>query len=130
MLRGWTTPFRKQRRQKRLTPRQSRLTSAETDALGAAIDLSKTASTGLSAGASAIEQGGIAATALGADESVAAGLTATGVLAPIGTAIAAVGFLGSIIGSAVEAFESHHETDSVSVNLQDLTGLAFDPSHT
>ena len=106
------------------------LTSAETDALGAAVDLSKTASTGLSAGASAIEEGGIAATSLGADEAVGAGLTATGVLAPIGTAIAAVGFLGTIIGSAVEAFESHHETDTVSVNLQDLTSLAFDPSHT
>ena len=106
------------------------LTSAETDALGSAAELSQTASTGLTAGASAIEEGGIAATALGTDEAIGAGLDATGILAPLGVAVGVVGFLGSIIGSAVEAFEGHHETDSAPVNLGSLTSIAFDPSST
>ena len=56
------------------------------------------------------------------------GLGLAGIASIAVPVVGVVAFLGSVIGSAVEAFESHHETDSASVNLGDLTSLAFDPS--
>ena len=102
------------------------LTSAESDSAAAA---AKAAGSTLSEGASAIEDGG-AGGLLAGDETLATGLDVTGVLAPVGVALGIFGFLGSTIAAAVESFEGHHETDPTAVPLDQLTSVAFDPSHT
>ena len=49
-------------------------------------------------------------------------------LGPVGFIGGLFAFLGTEIAGAVDGFEAHHETDSI--NMDDLTSIAFDPSHT
>ena len=102
--------------------------STATDSVDAVVDTAVSAAetTFTSSAASALSTVGATATEETVGATLSTGLDATGILAPLGVAV----MLGTIVGSAVESFLGHHETDSAPVNLGNLTSLAFDPSST